>query len=388
MNGNYISEWFGHRMYPQVVSSSSSVQGQQKERCPFLSDTTGTETECIKHPSSKGVCTISSTSNGPRQDWVACPYRAFDREMMDAIATRLYDFAPETNVHIYSAPSLATEQRQTEVLRLIDADETVLVYFDQKMGGEIQLSATDRSPQVSFDTTFVQLVPGEQSLSLGRFAIMEIQTMDFHGSYRHAVKNLKDALRLHKDDFPSQVEQNQQWLSESIEGPNIANVFKRTFYQLMFKFEMALTPDCAGSALAIPVAVWDSWQKFLGAPDLLNHPNGTHRLPKPDEDDDQRLPCWIYVFDFDESADETPSPMRIQKMIRTSAEALAHHAIEEAPRAAIDELDAALYPAIRRRLRKYWPLQIEVPRRETPDQREDVTIAEETRPIEEAELED
>lgn len=66
---NFVSEWFGHRVYPQVVSSPQSVEDQKAERCPFLSAATGERRSCIKAPASKGVCTISSNSNKIRQDY-------------------------------------------------------------------------------------------------------------------------------------------------------------------------------------------------------------------------------------------------------------------------------------------------------------------------------
>lgn len=42
------------------------------------------------------------------------------------------------------------------------------------------------------------------------------------------------------------------WLSERVEGPNITNVFKRTFYQMMFKFQLGHHEQCAGCVLAVP----------------------------------------------------------------------------------------------------------------------------------------
>ena len=80
------------------------------------------------------------------------------------------------------------------------------------------------------------------------------------------VRNLRDGLRLHPNTFPDTLQANKNWLSEGVEGPNIANVFKRTFYQMMFKFQLGKHPRCAGCVLAIPQSVWDSWQKHLGAP--------------------------------------------------------------------------------------------------------------------------
>lgn len=384
--GNFISEWFGHRMFPRVVSTARSLEEQRQQKCPFLSAAKGGFQECIKPEAAKGVCTISSRSNGPRQDWVVCPYRAFDLPLMRNIVSRLYGFASDRAPHLFPAPTLAVEEKQTEVLKLIEAGEIVLIYFDQKMGGEIHVPPTDRSPQIAFDTTFVELSAGEQrQVRLGRFAVVEIQTMDFHGSYRRAVQNLKDALRLHDESFPAMVQANSNWLSEGIEGPNIANVFKRTFYQLMFKFEIALTPGCAGAALAIPTAVWDSWQKFLGAPTLVDEEDSLSRLalPRPQT---EPLPSYIYVFEFDESSEETPSPMRVRRIIRTSAEALSHYAIEEAPKGAIEQLRRGVYPLLQRRLRQYWPLDVEIPTPAAPGGA--LELVEEERPIEEAELED
>lgn len=381
--GNYISEWFGHRMYPNVVSNAHSLADQKAQRCPFLSQATGQIRECIKAESSKGVCTIDSGSNGARQDWVVCPYRAFDRGLTQEVAARFYGAA---DFHMFAAPVLAAEMNQARVLDLLSRQERVLIYFDQKMGGEIGVAATERSPEIAFDTTFVELAQDSGgTLKLGKFAVMEIQTMDFHGSYRHAVSNLNAALRLHRDRFPHQVQENQQWLSDHIEGPNIANVFKRTFWQMMFKFEMAASPGCAGVALTIPRAVWDSWQKFLGAPDLVDMGDGTFTLEDPKGSDSERT-SWIYVFDFESDVPVTPSPMRINRVIRTTASALAHHALEEAPKGAMGQLERAIYPVLEARLRRYWPETFQLFPGVPPNS--GVRIEEDPRPIEEIVRED
>ena len=46
-----------------------------------------------------------------------------------------------------------------------------------------------------------------------------------------------------------------QWLRDGIEGANIANVFKRTFYQMMLKFRIGASEVCSGCVLALPVSV-------------------------------------------------------------------------------------------------------------------------------------
>src|SRR6266700_4252929 len=103
--GNFISEWFGHRIHPTVIRSKQSLSDQNGQICPFLSSVKGSQTGCVKQATSRGVCTISSCSNGPRQDWVVCPYRAFDRGFFKTIASRLYSVR-EDNLDIFPAPSL------------------------------------------------------------------------------------------------------------------------------------------------------------------------------------------------------------------------------------------------------------------------------------------
>ena len=66
--GNFVSEWFGHRVHPSVLSTAESVADQQAERCPFLSSATNENRPCIKTAAARGVCTISSVSNGPSAD--------------------------------------------------------------------------------------------------------------------------------------------------------------------------------------------------------------------------------------------------------------------------------------------------------------------------------
>ena len=355
--GNFISEWFGHRVHPAVVSSERSLAEQSSQMCPFLSKVKETQQACVKQAASKGVCTISSSSNGPRQDWVVCPYRAFDPLFFRLIASRLYRVKREGILHVLPAPQIEEPNTQKAIKKRIDQGGRVLLYFDAKIGGEISISPTPNSPEMAFDVTFVEIEGRKQEYTLGRFAILEIQTMDFHGSYRKSVQNLEDGLRLHGKKFPAVLQENLRWLGEGIEGPNIANVFKRTFYQMMFKFNFGLTSSCAGTALAIPAAVWDSWQRFLGGPQLVKHADGTFRLKAPGAHMRGKVPAWIYVFDMHSQAKVTPSPMRIDRVIAVSAEALAHYALERAPQAASAHLTSkdGIYATLRRRLLGYWP---------------------------------
>jgi hypothetical protein len=79
--------------------------------------------------------------------------------------------------------------------------------------------------------------PGPRLVKSGRYGIIEIQTADTHGSYRHTVETLHSALDLHRSSgFAEQVAAHPDWPAHRVEGPNISNVFKRTFYQVMVKF--------------------------------------------------------------------------------------------------------------------------------------------------------
>lgn len=95
--------------------------------------------------------------------------------------------------------------------------------------------------------------------------------MDFHGSYARAVGNLRDAVRVHRKGFPeAAIYEPTMGRREDRKGPNIANGFKRTFYQIMMKFQWSGQDVAAATVLALPKAVWDSWQPFLGRPEIVH----------------------------------------------------------------------------------------------------------------------
>jgi len=279
--GNFVSEWFGHRVYPSIVTTEESVKDQQGEGCPFLSRAVGETRTCIKSEAAKGVCTISSVSNGTRQDWLVCPYRALSPDLVADAIQRLFNIPPALQPFITPAVTLIKSDVRADIAARLGRQQPAFVYFDKKTGGELSIPSTPRSPEFSFDVTVVEITSHNNEPLIGRFGILEIQTMDFHGSYRNAVRNLREGLRMHPSNFGATVQANQWWLGEGVEGPNIANVFKRTFYQMMFKFQLGQHDRCAGCVLAIPTAVWDSWQKHLGAPTLTKETDGTFSLLAP-----------------------------------------------------------------------------------------------------------
>ena len=71
--------------------------------------------------------------------------------------------------------------------------------------GEISLSRTQRSPELSFDVTMVELTLVNDQPAVDAFGILEPQTMDFHGSYGAVVKN---ALCLDTTGFLKALQQN------------------------------------------------------------------------------------------------------------------------------------------------------------------------------------
>ena len=314
----------------------------------------------MKAPNSRGVCTISATSNGPRQDWLVCPYRALDEGLLGDMVCRLYGIPPLEPVLIRPVVALADEDGRSEILAAINDVGRVFVYFQDKLGGEISLSRTGASPELSFDITVVELLPAaaadpwpgvsEPAVTVGRYGVIELQTTDTHGSYSHAVTALTSALDLHKARFSGQLAENPEWAGRKVEGPNISNVFKRTFYQIAFKFQVTKRETSVGCVLALPQPVWDSWQPFLGAPELHEQTDGTLRLL----DDRTTWPSdWIYVFDIDTEPGPggRPAPIHVSMVIGTDAATLSRAAFEVAPARAVahgGEYDAVAETIARR----------------------------------------
>ena len=360
---NLVAEWFGHRVHPTVTATPAALADQQTRRCPLLSLATESTRVCIKSGVSSGVCTISSTSNGTRQDWLVCPYRALDQDLVQAATRRLFDITAGREVVIRPAVTLARDVVRSELLAVLARGGAAFVYMQDKLGGEMSLRGSPQSPELSFDVTLIELTAGVPAPTVGRYAILEVQTMDFHGSYRHAVKDLDDALRLHPTAFHEMVRNNNTWLSNRIEGPNIANVFKRTLYQMLLKFRLAGQGFCAGTALAIPAAVWDSWQRHLGAPELTLASDGTFRLAHPTTPVEPR--AWIYIFDLDAGSETSPNPLVISMVIGTDVDTMAHYAFKAAPDAvlAAGGPGSLVLDAIRVRLATWWP-ELGPPRRQ------------------------
>jgi hypothetical protein len=275
---------------------------------------------------------------------------------------RLYGVPPLDSVLIRPVVVLDNEHGRAELFGGIRSGVRTFVYFQDKLGGEIGLSKTAASPELSFDITVAELLPspfigsnGDSfPIIIGKYAVIELQTTDTHGSYGHAVKALTSALDLHGDHFSEQLAGNPEWAGRKIEGPNISNVFKRTFYQIAFKFQVTRQDTSVGCALALPRPVWDSWQPFLGAPELHELPDGTWRLM---DDRTVQPRDWIYVFDIDTEPGVSgePAQVRVDLVIGTDAATLSRAAFDVAPAKAVAhgrEHDVVA-EAITRRIRRY-----------------------------------
>jgi hypothetical protein len=295
-----------------------------------------------------------------------CPYRALDEGLLVDMVCRLYGIPSLDPVVIRPVVVLGEDAGRAEILNAVHDQGRAFVYFQDKLGGEISLSKTGASPELSFDITVIELLPTESmglwtelvkpAVTIGKYGVIELQTTDTHGSYSHAVRALTSALDLHKEHFSDQLAENSEWAGRKIEGPNISNVFKRTFYQIAFKFQVTKRESSVGCALALPQPVWDSWQPFLGAPELHEQPDGTWRLL-----DDQGIQPsdWIYVFDIDARPGPSghPAPIKVNLVIGTDAATLSRAAFEVAPARAVahgGERDAVV-ETISRRLVRYLP---------------------------------
>jgi len=248
--GSYVAEWFGHTVWPpqQVDSSPEAERDQNEQRCPFMSSATAREVSCTKkNPElgagqATGFCTQSSMSAAGREDWLACPIRVFDKDfslIRDAVRL-LYEVPVSEDFDVFPVPRLGDADVRARVKALTDAAGTgprlarrIFAFASNPptLGGEIDLPETNQSPGSKADVSIFEVLGGESDGSprLGRFVIFEIQTADFHGSPLHAIKNLRKlGPPTIRTAYHEAIADNPGMLSDGVEGPNKANIFKRT----------------------------------------------------------------------------------------------------------------------------------------------------------------
>ncbi|MEH0822169.1 MULTISPECIES: hypothetical protein [unclassified Micromonospora] len=359
--GNYVAEWFGHRLYPRVAASPPVLSAQQERVCPFLSAMVGAERQCAKTAeASRGVCTINTNTPAGRQDWPVCPHRVLDRALLVDAAKRLFGYNGSTAIALVPATAIGNLQERKQLHENLLTGIPTVIFFHEKFGGEIDLGRGADSLSFSFDVTLIELRVEGLGVSFGRYGIVEIQTADFHGSYGDATHGLLKALSENGPDFHAEVARDPTVAGRGIETPNISNIFKRTFYQMMFKFQIGLHGKSAGCILILPKSVWLSWQAHLGRPTLDPRPDGTWQLRETDSAvaDTDFPPAWIYVIELEDATDPQPNRIKLWKVIATDSKSFSHYALDVAPKKMLSTGGPAdrIMQTIEDRIAKYWPV--------------------------------
>ena len=126
----------------------------------------------------------------------------------------------------------------------------------------------------------------------------------------------------------------------------------------MLKFKLSGHGAAAGTVLALPRSVWDSWQPFLGAPALDNESTEVLKFDLQEEDKAE-LPInsYICVFDLDSKSEDSISPARIQFYIRVSPERLSHYAFTVVPDNIMNKIrdKDSILSRVKERLSEVWP---------------------------------
>ena len=350
-DGNFVSEWFGHRVW-SVVSDSEQARSDQSGRlCPFLTVAIGETTHCVKRVSGwsepYGVCTISSDSNGSRQEWIACPYRTLDQHftLLETSVNHAFGVRADTETLLLPLTVLHRQDQRKRIRDALSSKARAFLFSATKLGGEIELPETEASPGAAVDMSVIEVLgldkEGKPS-KFGKHLFYEIQTADFHGSPLHAAKLLRKSCPKDAggDGYHDDLKRRVEICGTGVEGPNKANIFKRTIYQMIYKIELAQAAECAGFAIVLPMPVWESWLKHLGKPKLEVKPGDEAiyqmRAPKSaPTKSSKRARAMVYVFDINTGAAESPSPLKIVRRVEVSADALAHHAFVKASDEAI-----------------------------------------------------
>lgn len=383
MNGSFVAEWFGHRVWPDVTDSDAARDDQSRRACPFLTAATGEPALCVKlargWQEPYGVCTISSDSNGARQDWIACPHRTLDQHftLLATAVRRAFGLKKRRALLLLPLTVLHRQEERARIRTTLLAGSRVFLFSTQKLGGEIDLPETEASPGAAVDISVFEVLESEEDgkpLTFGKHLFYEIQTADFHGSPLHAAALLRDlcAKGAASLDYHQALKSRIEICGTGVEGPNKANIFKRTIYQMIFKIELARDPQCAGFAIVLPVPVWQSWLRHLGQPQLTAQTRKDKRvhLAIPFEASTasgQRAQATIYVFDIDRSADESPHPLHIVQEVAVSADALVYHTFVRASNEALERgVIETFRRSFMRRVQQGWTDQLRSPDERPP----------------------
>jgi hypothetical protein len=255
-----------------------------------------------------------------------------------------YKIGPVPSLLLLPVTALNVEVRRRSIVSALSSGGRVFLFSGNKMGGELELAETIASPGASVDISVIEVESTDEDgvpNGYGEHFFYEIQTADFHGSPLHAAGLLKKACPKggNSENYHSNLLSQVEICGTGVEGPNKANIFKRTIYQMLFKIALAQHSHSAGFAIVLPAPVWDSWLTHLGRPSLdsIAGERGQFALLSPSEKQDGFAggKATIYVFDIDRESPESPSPLRIIRQISCSSGALAYFTFEEAARQAL-----------------------------------------------------
>lgn len=88
----------------------------------------------------------------------------------------MFEVRPDRRLRTFAAPTLAQGEIQSTIDRMLRNGDRVMVYLRNRLGGEISVPQTDRSPEVSFDITMIEVTLESGAPKLGRFGVLEVQT--------------------------------------------------------------------------------------------------------------------------------------------------------------------------------------------------------------------
>jgi len=128
--------------------SGLDVKALRHGSCPFLSDVFRGRNGLCQEREFQGVCTISSASNGPRQDWLVCPYRVIDTEIVTGACERI--FGSKLSARPTAASLLESSRVRGSFRKQVAKTGVGYLFFQDKLGGEISVLGTAKSPEIAF----------------------------------------------------------------------------------------------------------------------------------------------------------------------------------------------------------------------------------------------
>ena len=265
---NYVCHYHLERARQEGRFLSRAEAGHILAIARFAKATsTGDKAECAAVPEDSGAW-MAATSTRDNCLGQECPNA---RECFVMAARREAQAADVVvvNHHLFFADVMLRDSGVAELLPACNTvifdeahqlPETASLFFGENVSTAqlLDLARDARMEGLAAAKDFAELPEGARALEK---AARDLRLAISGENARFSAAQLPPA-------FHEALKANQGWLSEKVEGPNIANVFKRTFYQMMLKFQIGTQARCAGCALALP----ESRVRVL-----LGSPGGTHR---------------------------------------------------------------------------------------------------------------